>query len=154
MSYEAWGDGDYDLGNCPDCDGTGIVCDEEDVDCLRCGGTGWIETERHNYGCVEMIEDNYETDSPPPCCKSCRVPYVEHLGLIGTCAELLKVRQENVALRSALGGLIGYASSVDVDNVPWVRGLVLRINRAMEAMGVEEGYVVIGGKIVKAGGGG
>lgn len=25
------------------------------------------------------------------------------------------------------------------------------INRAMEAMGVEEGYVVLGGKIVKAG---
>lgn len=60
--------------------------------------------------------------------------------------------QENVKLREAIGGLIGYASSVDVDNVPWVRGLALRINRAMEAMGVEEGYVVVGGKIVKAGG--
>ena len=57
----------------------------------------------------------------------------------------------SVALCSTLGGLIGYASSVDVENVPWVRGLALRINRAMDVMGVEEGYVVIGGKIVKVG---
>jgi hypothetical protein len=99
-----------------------------------------------------MIDDNYETDSPPPCCPSCCVPYVDHLGLIGTCDELLKVQQENIKLREALGGLVGYASSVDVDNVAWMKGLVQYINRAMEAMGAEEGYVVIGGKIVKAGG--
>ena len=48
MSYEAWGDGDYDLGNCPECDGTGYVCDErtdEDGECPQCGGTGWIDDE-------------------------------------------------------------------------------------------------------------
>jgi DnaJ-class molecular chaperone len=48
MSYEAWGDGDLGLGNCPECDGTGLVCDkgtEEDFDCPRCCGTGWIDDE-------------------------------------------------------------------------------------------------------------
>lgn len=88
----------------------------------------------------------------PSRCPSCGVPFVDHLGLIGTCAELMKARQENVKLHSALGGLVGYASSVDVDNVPWVKGLAQYINRAMEAMGLEGRYVVIGSKIVKAGG--
>lgn len=46
MSYEAWGDGDCDIGNCPDCGGTGYGCDDdEDADCPRCCGTGWIEEE-------------------------------------------------------------------------------------------------------------
>lgn len=94
----------------------------------------------------------FDDDHTPVCCKSCCVPFVDHVGLIGTCEKLLAAQQENVKLHSALGGLIGYASSVDVDNVPWVKGLAKYINRAMEAMGLEGRYVVVGGKIVKAGG--
>jgi len=45
MSYEPCVDGDYDLGNCHECGGTGYVTDErteEDVDCPECGGSGWV----------------------------------------------------------------------------------------------------------------
>ena len=116
-----------------------------DNDCLDCGVCeSCIERSMHYFEDAQGAEDQ-------PCCLSCGVPFVDHLGIIGTCAELLKTRQENVKLHSALGGLIGYASSVDVDNVPWVKGLTLRINRAMEAMGTEGRYAVVGGKIVKAG---
>lgn len=33
-------------------------------------------------------DDHDETDSPPACCKSCGVPFVEHAGLQGCCAKL------------------------------------------------------------------
>lgn len=33
-------------------------------------------------------DDHDETDSPPACCKSCGVPFVEHLGVQGCCAKL------------------------------------------------------------------
>lgn len=104
-------------------------------------------------GFGNIVANPQNDDEPAPSrCPSCGVPFAEHLGLIGTCEKLLAAQHENVKLHSALGGLIGYASSVDVDNVPWVRGLALRINLAMEAMGLEVRYVVVGGKIVKAGG--
>ena len=38
-----------------------------------------------------MIDD-LPDDSPPPCCPSCGVAYVDHLGLHGTCAEVLRLR--------------------------------------------------------------
>lgn len=37
-----------------------------------------------------------------PRCLSCGEPFAYHRGLVGTCAELMKVRQENVKLREEL----------------------------------------------------
>ena len=114
-------------------------------------GSTMKHSKRPGFG--NTVANQQSNDEPyhPSRCPSCGVLYVDHVGLIGTCEKLLAVQQENVKLHSSLGGLIGYASSVDVDNVPWVRGLAQYINRAMEAMGFEGRYVVVGGKIVKAG---
>lgn len=115
-------------------------------------GSTMKHSKRPGFG--NTVANPQSNDEPchPSRCPSCRVPFVDHVGLISTCEKLLAVQQENVKLREALGGLIGYASSVDVGNVPWtwVRGLAHYINRAMEAMGLEDRYVVVGGKIVKA----
>lgn len=115
-------------------------------------GSTMKHSKRPGFGNAVANPQNADEPYHPSRCQSCGVPFVDHVGLIGTCEKLLAAQQENVKLREALSGLIGYASSVDVDNVQWVRGLTQYINRAMETMGLEGRYVVVVGKIVKAGG--
>jgi hypothetical protein len=49
------------------------------------------------------MNDDLPDDSPPPCCPSCGVAYRKHLGLDGTCAEVLRLR---AACSSALCMLV------------------------------------------------
>ena len=48
------------------------------------------------------MNDDLPNDAPPACCPSCGVAYVDHLGLHGTCAEVLRLR---AALAEVLGGM-------------------------------------------------
>lgn len=55
-------------GACPHCRGAGFACGV-------CGGTGSVQAE-----------------APEPACPSCGKPWVEHLGIAGTCAEVRRLK--------------------------------------------------------------
>lgn len=54
----------------------------------------WIEKEARDWDFDKKME-NWDRMVPadPPKCQSCGVPLRDHLGLEGTCAELIALRQ-------------------------------------------------------------
>lgn len=40
-----------------------------------------------------LSKEIYDENDNPPRCPSCKIPYIQHLGLIGTCEKLLKVEK-------------------------------------------------------------
>ena len=59
-------------------------------------------------------DDHDETDSPPACCKSCGVPFVEHAGLQGCCAKLQNLIHAATIAHAEFSFLVGF--------LPYTRG--------------------------------
>lgn len=71
------------------------------------------------------------SDAEEPCCPSCGVAYVDHLGLIGTCRQLQEARADILVLAAEIDRLRNVQAT---QNAAWA-GEVERLNAHLSPPG-------------------
>lgn len=102
---------------CPKCGSTLLT----DGQYLWCSFVGGDNQRGCDYGIVGDLVPVVMYDPDPPKCKSCGVPYVDHLGIQGTCKQLQDATKRMDSLREKLRGMAISGHSVltvysDVDS--------------------------------------